>query len=162
MKATGRHLLVEYRNCDPDILNNPARVEELMQKAALAAEATIVASVFHQFSPQGVSGVVVIEESHLSIHTWPEHGYAAVDFFTCGECIPERSHDVLKNGLLADNSETMFVLRGLVSENPSMRVVEHRAEGCSDTSFENIDKGKSPSETCVTCRDEIVDCLQRH
>lgn len=159
MKATGRHLLVEYRNCDPNILNDQARVEELMRKAALAAEATIVASVFHQFTPQGVSGVVVIEESHLSIHTWPEHGYAAVDFFTCGECIPERAHDVLRKGLNSDNSETMFVLRGLISERPSMKIMEHRTEECGCESSASSSAGNSPLETCIACQDKTVDCL---
>ena len=73
-----------------------SRIEELMNEAALAAGATVVASVFQPFEPQGVTGVVVIEESHLSIHTWPEHGYAAVDFFTCGECTPEDAKDLLR------------------------------------------------------------------
>src|SRR5262249_36732293 len=75
--TVGKHWMVEYRGCDPVALDDQNRVEELMRLAAEAAEARVVASVFHRFSPQGVSGVVVIEESHLSIHTWPEAAYAA-------------------------------------------------------------------------------------
>ncbi|MBC7345794.1 MAG: S-adenosylmethionine decarboxylase proenzyme [Clostridia bacterium] len=85
MKALGRHVLAEVHGCDFDILNDIKRVEEIMVNAALEAGAEIREVVFHKFSPQGVSGVVVISESHLAIHTWPEFGYAAVDVFTCGE-----------------------------------------------------------------------------
>ena len=99
-----------------------------MRNAAKAAGTTIVTSVFHPFFPQGISGVVVIEESHLSIHTWPEYGYAAVDFFTCGDGLPERAHEVLKSGLRAKTSEVMFVNRGAISESPAMELVSHVTE----------------------------------
>ncbi len=85
MKQLGRHVLAEICGCDFDILNNIEMVEEIMVNAALEAGAEVRECVFHKFSPQGVSGVVVISESHLAIHTWPELGYAAVDIFTCGE-----------------------------------------------------------------------------
>ena len=96
MDTRGRHLLVEYHGCAEGLLDDLAAVEALMNRAAVAANTTVVASVFHPFQPQGVSGVVVIEESHLSIHTWPEYGYAAVDFYTCGQGIPEEAHAVLQ------------------------------------------------------------------
>ena len=128
MKATGRHLLAEYSRCNTNLLNDLGYIEKLMRAAAQAAGATIVASVFHPFSPQGVSGVVVVEESHLSIHTWPEHNYAAVDFFTCGECVPGRAHEVLKQGLEAESSELMLIKRGLLSKPASMRMIEHSVE----------------------------------
>jgi S-adenosylmethionine decarboxylase proenzyme len=100
-----------------------------MKRAALAAQTTLVQSVFHRFSPQGVSGVVVVEESHLSIHTWPEYGYAAVDFFTCGEGLPESAHAVLREGLGAERSEVMKVERGLPpSLGPGMKVARHWVE----------------------------------
>ncbi len=102
-----------------------------MQRAATASGTTIVTSVFHPFFPQGISGVVVIEESHLSIHTWPEYGYAAVDFFTCGDGIPERAHEVLKAGLEAKVSEVMFVNRGMLAGETSMEVRSHRTEDTS-------------------------------
>ncbi len=128
MKATAKHLLVEYQGCDRSVLNNLNTIEELMNRAAVAAKATVVNSVFHPFSPQGVSGVVVIEESHLSIHTWPEHGYAAVDFFTCGECTPEKAHEILLEGLAADTSESMLIVRGSLDEEKTMRVEHHASQ----------------------------------
>lgn len=84
MKALGRHVLAEIFDCKFEILNDIKKVEEYMVKAALESGAEVREFVFHKFSPQGVSGVVVISESHLAIHTWPELGYAAVDVFTCG------------------------------------------------------------------------------
>jgi S-adenosylmethionine decarboxylase len=85
MKLMGRHILAEIYGCDFDILNNQEKIEEIMVNAALEAGAEVREYVFHKFSPQGISGVVVISESHLTIHTWPELGYAAVDVFTCGD-----------------------------------------------------------------------------
>ena len=72
---------------DFEILNDVKKVEEIMVNAALESGAEVREYVFHKFSPQGVSGVVVISESHLAIHTWPELGYAAVDVFTCGDSV---------------------------------------------------------------------------
>ena len=83
MNELGLHILMEFNDCSLDILNDLESLEVAMNDAAAASKATIIKSVFHQFSPQGVTGVVVVAESHLAIHTWPEHGYAAVDFFTC-------------------------------------------------------------------------------
>lgn len=85
MKSLGRHILAEIYDCDPNILNDREMIEEILVKAALEAGAEVREVAFHKFSPHGVSGVVVISESHLAIHTWPELGYAAVDVFTCGE-----------------------------------------------------------------------------
>ncbi len=84
-----------------------------MLEAANKASATIIKSVFHKFSPQGVTGVVVVAESHLAIHTWPEHNYAAVDFFTCNEKMDySAAHEVLKNGLNAQRVSSRKVSRG--------------------------------------------------
>jgi S-adenosylmethionine decarboxylase proenzyme len=83
MKELGVHILMEFEECSSDVLNDLQLLEKEMNQAALVSKATIIKSVFHQFSPQGVTGVVVVAESHLAIHTWPEYGYAAVDFFTC-------------------------------------------------------------------------------
>ncbi len=85
MNTLGRHVLAEVYGCDSKILNDLKAVEHIMVNAALAAGAEVREVAFHKFSPQGVSGVVVISESHLAIHTWPELGYAAVDVFTCGD-----------------------------------------------------------------------------
>jgi S-adenosylmethionine decarboxylase len=83
--ALGRHLTIEFYECDPDILLNKDDVEEALLKAAKDSGATIISSSFHDFKPQGISGVVIIAESHFTVHAWPEHDYAAVDIFTCGD-----------------------------------------------------------------------------
>jgi len=128
LNTRGRHLLVEYTGCDFTILDDLKRIEALMNEAARAAQTNIVASVFQPFEPQGVTGVVVVEESHLSIHTWPEHGYAAVDFFTCGDSAPERAHEVLLSGLRAQCAEVMLVERGTGAPGRGMQLRSHRTE----------------------------------
>lgn len=128
MDTRGQHLLAEYYGCPTATLNDEGAIRALLQAAARAAGATVVATVFHRFAPQGVSGVVVVEESHLSIHTWPEAGYAAVDFFTCGECFPERAHAALIEGLSPERSEILNVERGL-SPDASIRVGDIRQDG---------------------------------
>src|SRR5690606_5957833 len=85
--ALGRHILCEAYGCDPEVLSGRKVVEQIMVDAALMAGAEVREVAFHKFSPQGVSGVVVISESHLAIHTWPELGYAAIDVFTCGDTV---------------------------------------------------------------------------
>ncbi|MBR4985727.1 MAG: adenosylmethionine decarboxylase [Proteobacteria bacterium] len=117
MNTLGHHLLVEYYDCDKAVLDDPDKLRTMMIQAAKAANATIVDVVFHQFAPQGVSGVIVIEESHLSIHTWPEHGYAAVDFYTCGQNDPELAHDVLQKALDSKRYEIMIINRGILPSN---------------------------------------------
>jgi spermidine synthase len=113
MNALGRHILVEFNGCCPDILNDVAVIEESMVTAARKAGATVIQSTFHHFSPFGVSGVVVIQESHLAIHTWPEYGYSAVDLFTCGESVdPWVSFDHLKTSFKASNHSSIEMYRG--------------------------------------------------
>ena len=89
-RALGRQVLLEFYGCAPNLLDSTEFVETAMLRAARKARATIVRAAFHRFSPHGVSGMVVIAESHLAIHTWPEHRYAAIDIFTCGSrVLPE-------------------------------------------------------------------------
>ena len=105
MKALGRHILVEFLNCKADVLNDVVQIEKAMVEAAQIAGATVINSTFHHFSPYGVSGVVVIQESHLAIHTWPEYRYAAVDLFTCGDTVdPWVSFEFLKKAFDASYS----------------------------------------------------------
>lgn len=85
MYALGKHWLVEMEGCDPKILTNLKGIRDAMVEASKKANTTMVAKKFHRFRPIGVSGVVVIAESHLGIHTWPEYEYAAIDFFACGK-----------------------------------------------------------------------------
>jgi len=113
VKALGNQLLVEMYDCDADILDDEVAIARHMRDAALAAGATIVLETFHRFAPQGVSGVVVIAESHLAIHTWPEHGYAAVDLFTCGESLDQdRCFSLLCERLRCDRFSIVNVARG--------------------------------------------------
>ena len=85
--ALGRQLTIEYYDCKTQTLLDESLVEAALLNAADKSGATIISSSFHKFEPQGVSGVVVIAESHFTAHTWPEHDYAAVDIFTCGDNI---------------------------------------------------------------------------
>ncbi len=113
----GRHLLAEFHDCEPNILNNVSLIEKLMCDAAEVAGATIVTKTFHHFSPYGVSGVVVIAESHLAIHTWPEFGYAAIDLFTCGTSVdPLKSYEYLREHLHAKTAFYSELKRGLLNE----------------------------------------------
>jgi S-adenosylmethionine decarboxylase proenzyme len=125
LKTKGRHLLVEYRGCDAGLLNDRDFIENVMRQAASVAGATEVGAIFRDFNPQGVSGVVVVEESHLSIHTWPEYGYAAVDFYTCGDCEPEAAQRYLGERLSAACTEVMKVERGLLPPGRSLRTAGH-------------------------------------
>jgi S-adenosylmethionine decarboxylase len=122
MNILGRHILAEIYGCDAAILNNCELIEKFMVEAALEAGAEIREVTFHKFSPQGVSGVVVISESHLSIHTWPELGYAAVDVFTCGERVnPWDACNYLKLKFKAVNMSASEVKRGIF-EKPVIAV----------------------------------------
>lgn len=110
----GEHYIVELSGCDPSIIGNVARVQEIMVEAAEQAHAQVWAVSFHRFPPNGVSGVVVISESHLSIHTWPEVGYAALDIYTCGaHALPEKAVEYASRILGATSMHITEVTRGL-------------------------------------------------
>ncbi len=116
MKALGRHLAVEYYNCDPKTLTNIGAIEDILVGAAKAAKAHIVDVVFHSFNPHGISGVVVVEESHLAIHTWPEYGIASVDIFTCGNSVkPWNAYKFIYKHLKAKHSTAMEMKRGIMN-----------------------------------------------
>jgi spermidine synthase len=110
--ALGNHILVEFSGCTPEIMNSVSTIEKGMVDAAEKAGATVINSTFHHFSPYGVSGVVVIQESHLAIHTWPEFGYAAVDLFTCGDIDSWISFDHLQEVFQAKNYSAIEMKRG--------------------------------------------------
>jgi S-adenosylmethionine decarboxylase len=114
LNALGRHLLLELFDCDPDAINNLEAVKGAMVEAARRAQATIVDVVFHEFNPFGISGVVVIAESHLSIHTWPEYRYAAVDIFSCGDVLqPDVAASYLVEQFAAERTSAVEMQRGL-------------------------------------------------
>lgn len=119
----GRHLLAEFYDCNSNILNNVQLIEDAMTEAAIACGATVVTKNFHHFSPYGVSGVVVIAESHLAIHTWPEYGYAAVDLFTCGDtCDPKVACEYLREKLGAESVFRSELKRGLMNPGTSKMI----------------------------------------
>jgi len=127
MNALGRHILVEFNGCSSEILNDVDVIEAAMVEAARKAGATVIQSTFHHFSPFGVSGVVVIQESHLAIHTWPEYQYAAVDLFTCGETVdPWISFDHLKQAFQATGHSSLEMHRGSLH---SLKRVDFQLEG---------------------------------
>lgn len=113
MEALSRHVLAEFYGSPAEILNNVKIIEKEICKAALAAGAEIREVVFHKFAPQGVSGVLIISESHISIHTWPELNYASVDVYTCGTTVdPWDAVRCLKDNLQAEKVEGIEVIRG--------------------------------------------------
>lgn len=114
MEALGTHILCELSGCDEHILTDVEGVEEILKAAAVKANATVLETAFHRFQPHGVSGVVVIAESHLSIHTWPETGYAAMDFYTCGDHTnPWAACEYAAHMLGARSMRTTEVKRGI-------------------------------------------------
>lgn len=114
MEALGRQILVEFYDCKESTINDVEYIESSLIKATEASNATIISHNFHKFSPYGVSGVVVIAESHVAIHTWPEYNYAAVDIFTCGDTIdPWVIQEHLKEYFESKNVSSMEMKRGL-------------------------------------------------
>ena len=115
MNALGKHLLLELRECNKEALDDIEFIRINLVTAAIAAGATVMGESFHKFSPQGVSGVVVIAESHVTIHTWPEYGYAAVDVFTCGSSVkPEVAADILVQKLDSKDHSMVVIERGIL------------------------------------------------
>ncbi len=110
----GKHYLIDLRDCDPEIIKSVDHTREIVLRAAKECGATILDDHFHQFHPIGVSGVVLIAESHISIHTWPESGFAAADIFTCGEMKPQVAIDIMREGFRAKETSMSMkvVVRG--------------------------------------------------
>ena len=130
LHALGTHLLVELKDCtNLKLLNDVKRVEEALVLAAKEAKATIIETCFHKFSPFGISGVVVIAESHLTIHTWPEYGFAAVDIFTCGDTLqPEVAASYLIGKFKSRNPSIVEMKRGLISNGDVKLPYKHASE----------------------------------
>jgi S-adenosylmethionine decarboxylase len=118
MDTYSRHCILELWGCNSEFLNDLQFVERTMTDAALQAGAEVREVTFHQFAPQGVSGVVIVSESHLAIHTFPEHGYASIDVFTCGKRIdPKKAAAIIAGKLQANRIYEMNVERGLGEMN---------------------------------------------
>ncbi len=118
MAALGKHILIELNECNKDLLNDIEYLRTALSDVARRIGATVIKDAFYQFTPQGVSGVVIIAESHLSIHTWPEYNFAAVDVFTCGDVIePKDAVKPLSEKLKARSTSYIEVKRGVRAEN---------------------------------------------
>ncbi len=114
MTFAGTHLLIDLWGASQ--LDEPAFIDATLRRAATAAGATILHGHFHHFTPNGgVSGVVVLAESHISIHTWPERSFAAIDVFMCGECDPRLSIPVIRDAFLPQRVDVNEERRGRVA-----------------------------------------------
>ena len=114
--ALGKHLLLELMDCNHDLLNDIEYLRKALSDVANQIGATVIKDSFYQFTPQGVSGVVIIAESHVSIHTWPEYNFAAVDVFTCGDVIePRDAVKPLAEKLKAKSTTYLEVNRGITA-----------------------------------------------
>ncbi len=112
-RSAGMHYILELYDCPPETLDNEAFIRKLVEAGAEAAGTTLLSVTSHHFFPQGVTAVGLLAESHLSIHTWPEVGYAAVDLFTCSDhCHPEETCDLLARAMQAGKHEFRIILRG--------------------------------------------------
>lgn len=116
MKTIGCHLIAEFYGCQDTLLDDLQGIRQVMFQAAEVMGATVLGDTFHKFSPQGVSGTIVISESHLSIHTWPEYSYVAVDIYTCGGLDPHLGFRHLERRLGASDNRVQEILRGLPEE----------------------------------------------
>ncbi|GAA5416319.1 S-adenosylmethionine decarboxylase proenzyme [Paraliobacillus ryukyuensis] len=114
MDTMGRHVIAEMWDCNINTLNDMGSIEQIFVNAALKAGAEIREVAFHKFAPQGVSGVVIISESHLTIHSFPEHGYASIDVYTCGDIIdPNVACDFISEALESKKCEKVELPRGM-------------------------------------------------
>lgn len=113
METMGRHVISELWGCDFEKLNNMEEIERIFVDAALKSGAEVREVAFHKFAPQGVSGVVIISESHLTIHSFPEHGYASIDVYTCGDLDPNIAADHIAESLGASTRENIELPRGM-------------------------------------------------
>lgn len=117
MNALGRHLLLELKICNEEVLDDLDFLQHCLNEAAVESGATVVGESFYHFSPCGVSGVINIAESHIAIHTWPEYQYAAVDVFTCGDDVdPEKAARLITERLGAQNHSLMELRRGIMED----------------------------------------------
>ena len=113
-ESIGHHYIVEASGCDPKIISSVDKVQQILVKAAEIAEAQVWSISVNRFPPKGVSGVIVISESHISIHTWPEFGYSALDFYTCGNSgDPEKAVFYAVEAFGASTSHITEITRGL-------------------------------------------------
>ena len=117
MNALGIHIMLELKGCNPKLLDDIAYIRDSMIDAADGVGAHILGESFHHFDPRGVTGILALAESHICIHTWPEHAYAAADIFTCGSSIePHRAAQLLIERLEASEPSQVELKRGVMPQ----------------------------------------------
>jgi S-adenosylmethionine decarboxylase len=114
----GHHAMLELFGCDPAACDDPHAVRRALHDAAAAMGTPVLGEAYHRFAPQGVSGVILIAESHVSCHSWPEVGYVAVDIYTCGAVPPKAALDAMRRAFGARTWLVQDVVRGLVEFAP--------------------------------------------
>jgi spermidine synthase len=174
MNPRGRHIVIDYWNCDTELLNNEKELTALLSKAADAAGAKMISTHSHQFEHQGVTAVVILAESHITIHTWPGIGYAGVDIYTCGDCEPLQAYKVMKETLSSDRDEYMELTRGNVDFPHSITAIPdqhllHSGLSDNDSCFiegtvpgrrhGNINHGFHISELVLKKHTKFQECL---
>ena len=116
MDALGIHILLELQECDPDLLDDLDYVRDSLIRAARETGATVVGHTFHKFQPVGVTGIVAIAESHISVHTWPEFAYAAADIFSCSDDFkPRDAADLIVERLRSARPSITQIERGVLA-----------------------------------------------
>ena len=116
--SNGRHLILDLYDCDPEILNDYGELQRLLEASLVMAKANILRIVGEKFEPQGVTLLALLAESHASIHTWPQLGYAAIDLYTCGDTTQtHKAAEFLKVKLKAGNSEEKELIRSTTPTN---------------------------------------------
>ncbi len=117
MKHLGKHIILELWGCDSSALDDEKGVKDMIIESVNSCGATLIKAITHKFSPQGVTCIAAIAESHISVHTWPEYGYCAVDIFTCGTDVdPLKAIEPIKRFLKPERVEVIDVKRGTMLE----------------------------------------------
>ena len=107
----GDHYLLNLFGCSFSLLDDEHYLIDLLENSAVASGATVVQTISKKFDPQGVTVICLLSESHISIHTWPEEGKAAVDVYTCGDCNPKIGCDIIVHQLCATEHELTYIER---------------------------------------------------
>jgi len=117
MNTMGTHLIADAWQAPPELLNDPEHIKDLLKRAVRAGGATLINLCVHQFSPHGVTATATLAESHIAIHTWPEHGYFAVDLFFCGAGDPEAALRTVLEGMRAGAHRSTLLDRGFPAQD---------------------------------------------
>ncbi len=117
MAHLGIHLIADFFECDSSVINSIESVEKILTESVIISGATIVQPFFHRFSPQGISGIIVVAESHFSIHTWPEHSASAVDIFSCGEFDYIAALKFIKEKIKSTSNSIVQIVRSSTQDN---------------------------------------------